>query len=155
MLSVYVLIGLQGAGKSRWAEQHAERLEAEVVSSDAIRNELEAAGTLAESQSERVFGMVAARVERALRAGRNVIVDATHARRPWRRRVLEIARQHGARRVAVWFDVPLGVALERNAARPGNGWGSRVVPRPVVVNVARSFEPPTRAEFDLIWRITP
>ena len=41
---LYVLIGIQGAGKSTWAKANAGRLQAAIVASDDIRNELEAGG---------------------------------------------------------------------------------------------------------------
>ena len=149
---VYLLIGLQGSGKSYWANENASRLEAEVISSDEIRNELEAKGEK-EIGNERVFAIFNQRLEKLLKAGRNVILDATHARRAWRADSLKIARQHGATVVGAWFDVPLAICRQRNASRIGQLWGERAVPDAFLLGVAREFEGPTAGEFDKVWRV--
>ncbi len=154
MPTVFVLIGLQGAGKSTWAAAHAGRLAASVVASDEIRNELEAAGIDATGQGDRVFATLEERVARLLDEGRNVIVDATHARRRWRANVLALARQRGARCVAVWFDLSFRAMAARNARKPGGGWGDRAVPSEVLRHIWRGFEPPVLGEFDEVWRLT-
>jgi predicted kinase len=151
--TLYVLIGLQGSGKSTWARANAARLRAVIVASDEIRNELEAAGIAAEGQGDRVFAIVGERAAQLLRAGQNVIVDATHIRRRWRADVLGLARRHGARRVAVWFDLPLETALAGNARKPGGGWGDRPVPEAVVTDLARELEPPGADEFDEVVKV--
>jgi predicted kinase len=152
---VYILIGLQGSGKSTWARANAQRLGASLLASDEVRNELESEGIDASDKGDLVFAIVEERLGRGLAEDRNVIVDATHARRRWREREIAIARERGARVVAVWFDVPLAVCLERNRRKPGGPrWGERVVPQAVLLGVARSFEPPTVDEFDEIWRLT-
>jgi|CXWL01.1.fsa_nt_gi predicted kinase len=152
MAIVYLLIGFQGSGKSVWANENAGQLEAEVISSDEIRNEFEAQGKEA-MNNEQVFAILNARLEELLRAGRKVILDATHARRAWRVDSLKIARQHGATVVGVWFDVPLAVCRQRNARRQGRVWGERAVPDAFLLGVARGFEGPEAGEFDEVWRV--
>jgi uncharacterized protein len=153
-ITLFVLIGVQGSGKSTWARANAERLGATIVASDEIRNELESAGMDAMGLSDHVFAILEERVARLLDRGRSVIVDATHARRAWRASVLDLARKRNARRVAIWFDLPIEAALARNERKPGGGWGQRVVPQPLLINVWRGFEPPTADEFDEVWKPT-
>ena len=151
---LYVLIGIQGAGKSTWAKANAGRLQAAIVASDDIRNELEAMGIDATDQGDRVFSIFEARVARLLDERRNVIADATHARRAWRANLLAIARQRGVPVVAVWIKVPLATSRARNARKPGGTqWGDRIVPEEVLVDMWRRFEPPELEEFDEIWTI--
>lgn len=147
---LYLLIGVQGAGKSTWAAANAASLQAEIVASDAIRNELEAAGHPAAGHSDEVFAVFTQRVGGCLAAGRNVIADATHVRRAWRAATVAAARAAHARLVAVWFDVPLEVSLARNAQRPGGLWGDRAVDEGLIRQLWRDTEPPTLAEFDEI-----
>ncbi|MGH2522053.1 MAG: AAA family ATPase [Anaerolineales bacterium] len=153
MPTAYILIGVQGSGKSIWAHANAGRLNAVVLASDEIRNELEAQGIDATNEGDRVFATVEARLGRLLDEGQNVIVDATHARVRWREKEVAVARRRGAKVIAVWFDVPLGVAIERNAGRPGGPWGERVVPKNVLLGVAHGFQPPISGEFDEVWRL--
>lgn len=153
--TVYILIGAQGSGKSSWAEANATRLDAVRLSSDEIRNELEATGRGDPTDGDLVFATVEDRLSRLLAEGKNVVVDATHALRSWRRREVAVARAAGARVVGVWFDVPLKAALERNRRKPDSEkWGERVVPEPVVRDIHRRLEPPGRDEFDEVWRLT-
>lgn len=152
--AVYILIGAQGSGKSTWARANAARLQAEVLASDEVRNELETTKQGDPEDGDQVFAVVETRLADLLAARRNVIVDATHAVRDWRKNHLAIARRAGARTVAVWFDVPLGVALQQNRRKPGGPlWGDRRVPEPVVRGIHRKLEPPGEDEFDEIWRV--
>ena len=151
---LYVLIGIQASGKSTWAKANAGRLQAAVVASDEIRNELEAEGIDATDQGDRVFAIFEARVARLLDAGRPVIADATHTRRAWRANILDLARQRGVWTVAVWFQAPLATCQARNASKPGgSSWGDRIIPSAVLVDMWRRFEPPTLGEFDEIWKM--
>lgn len=151
MANLYLLVGVQGAGKTTWAMKNQHQLSAVVVSSDEIRNELEAAGHNA-LDGDKVFDIFSKRVNYALRAGNNVIADATHARRNWRYAAIDIARQHRAVVIVVWFDVPLELALRRNAMRQGARWGERSVPEEEVRVVAEVLEPPLADECDAVWR---
>ena len=74
---LYVLIGIQATGKSTWARANAGALQAEVVASDEIRNELEAQGLAAEHEGDRVFAIFEARVARLLDESCNVIAART------------------------------------------------------------------------------
>ncbi len=152
--TAYFLIGVQGSGKTTWARVNAEWLGAVVLASDDVRNELEARGMDATGKGDLVFGIVEQRLGQWLDGGRNVIVDATHARVRWREKEVAIARQRGAQVIGVWFDVPLDVCLARNRQKPGGLWGDRVVPKETLLGVARGFEKPTRAEFDEIWKVS-
>src|SRR5260221_6526729 len=120
---LYVLVGIQASGNSTWASANAHRLQAVIVASDEIRNELEAAGIPAEREGDRVFAIFEARVAQWLDAGRNVIADATHARRPWRANVLAIAGHRGVPVVAVGVPGPPAVLRPPNAGQPGGGAG--------------------------------
>jgi predicted kinase len=152
-ITLFVLIGIQGSGKSTWARANAGRLNAVIVASDEIRNELEAAGMDAMGLSDHVFAILEERVARLLDQGRSVIVDATHARRSWRQNVLYIARKRGVRRVAVWFDLPLEAVKQRNLLKPGGDWGNRVIPEALLLNFGHDFEPPGAGEFEEVWKL--
>jgi len=152
--TVYILIGVQGSGKSTWARANAERLKAVILASDEVRNELEAEGMDATGKGDLVFGIVEQRLGQWLAQGQNVIVDATHARRRWREKEIAVARAHGAKVIAVWLDTPLAVCLERNQHKPGGPrWGERVVPEQVLLGVARGFEAPEAGEFHEVWHL--
>jgi predicted kinase len=151
--TAYLLLGAQGSGKSTWAQAEAARLEAAVLASDGVRNDLERSGAGDPNDGDLVFAVVEAELDQLLAQGQNVIVDATHARRKWRKNEIGIARRRGARVVGVWFDAPLADCLARNAARPGGGWGDRQVPEDYLRWVWQGFEPPEPGEFDEVWHL--
>ena len=153
MPTVYLLLGAQGSGKTLWARANAGRLSASLLASDEVRNELERSGAGDPNNGDQVFQIVEAELDRRLAEGQNVVVDATHARTPWRQNEIDIARRHGARLIGVWFDTPLELCLARNAARPGGGWGDRVAPAELVQWVWEGFEPPGPGEFDEVWKM--
>jgi predicted kinase len=149
--TAYFLLGAQGAGKTTWAAAQATRLSAVILASDDIRNELEAQGMDATAENEHVFTLLEARLDGLLAQQKNVVVDATHARCSWREKEIAVARARGAKTVAIWFDIPLAVCLQRNAQKPDTQrWGERIVSSEFLRAVYLSFEPPTRAEFDEI-----
>jgi predicted kinase len=149
--TLYVLIGIQGSGKSTWARANAGRLESVIVASDEIRNEMVAAGIDPTDLGDQVFATLEDRLAQHLSAGRNVIADATHVRRSWRANQIAIARRLGARVVAIWFDLPMVITRERNARKPGGDlWGDMVIPDTVLREMTETFEPPGADEFDEI-----
>lgn len=154
MSTAYLLLGVQGSGKSTWAAANADRLQAVVLASDTVRNELAQQGQAVDAyNSDPVFAIFNQRLGEYLQTGRNVISDATHARRAWRQDEIMIGRNAGAHLVGVWFDLPLAVCLTRNAQRTGRTWGNQAVPESYLRQVAAQFEPPTVAEFDEVWRV--
>ena len=152
MNTVYVLIGAPGSGKSTWARENAARFGAVVVGSDDVRNDFHANGQNP-LDGDAVFAEVERRARDVLRAGRCVILDATHYRRRYRTYAVDVARDLGARRVALWFDVPLAECLRRNAHRSVMAFGGEPVPSQVVRDIFGQLEPPRPDEFDEIVRI--
>jgi predicted kinase len=72
-----MMIGVAGSGKSTVAAEIAKESGAEIVSSDAIRGEIYGDENC-QANPARVFEIVHQRVQRALREGRDVIMDATN-----------------------------------------------------------------------------
>lgn len=152
MNTLYVLIGAPGSGKSAWARENGLRLGAVVIGSDDVRNDFHANGKNP-LDGDAVFAEVAQRARKALAAGRSVILDATHYRRRYRTYAIDLARDLGAHRVAIWFDLPLDVCLSRNAGRSGGTFGDEPVPDQVVRDIFAHLQPPRQDEFDAIIRM--
>ncbi len=78
------------------------------------------------------------------------VVDRVNATVAERRAFVEPARAAGFRVVAYWFDVPVALAVARNAARSGRA----VVPEKAVRGTAKRLVPPGREEgFDDVVRV--
>ncbi|GAA1881928.1 polynucleotide kinase-phosphatase [Lapillicoccus jejuensis] len=125
-LSLVALVGASGSGKSTFAARHFAPYE--VVSSDACRG-MVSNDEDDQSASADAFGLLGEIVARRLRRGLLTVVDATNVTRDSRAQLVALARAHDVLPVAVVLDVPVSVAAERQAARPGRGIDRRVVQR--------------------------
>ncbi|MER5354270.1 polynucleotide kinase-phosphatase [Kitasatospora sp. NPDC002551] len=125
-VSLVVLIGTSGAGKSSFARKHF--LPTQVVSSDFCRG-LVADDENDQSASAEAFDVLHYIVGKRLAAGRLTVVDATNVQPEGRRQLVRIAREHDVLPIAIVLDVPPGVCAERNRSRPDRRLPAHVVPR--------------------------
>jgi len=123
-LSLVVLVGASGSGKSSFARKHF--LPTEVLSSDFCR------GLVSDDENDQaatkdafeVLHFVAAK---RLAAGRLTVVDATNVQPEARKPLVALAREYHCLPVAVVLDVPERVCLDRNKDRPDRDFGPHVV----------------------------
>ncbi|TDC72274.1 polynucleotide kinase-phosphatase [Streptomyces hainanensis] len=113
-LSLVVLVGATGSGKSTFAARHFAPTQ--VVSSDTCR------GLVADDENDQsatpdAFDLLHYIVGKRLAAGRLTVVDATNVQREPRRQLVRLAREHDVLPVAIVLDVEERVCAERNAAR--------------------------------------
>jgi protein phosphatase len=125
-LSLVVLIGISGSGKTTFARTQFGTYE--VLSSDACRgmvsnDENDQAATAA------AFDVLNYIAGKRLAAGLLTVIDATSVQRDARAKLIQLARDHDVLPVAIVLNVPKQVCLERNAARPERDFGDRVVLR--------------------------
>ncbi len=149
--TVFLLCGCPGSGKSTWVREHINSEMDVHISRDAIRFAML-------SDKDDYFA-----VETLVRHSffkeiedctnnecvNNVFIDATHITPKSRAQV----RQHIKRRpyqIAVSFETPLEVALERNKQRTGRA----LVPDSAIYNMYNRYEKPTLKEgFDEVWHV--
>lgn len=133
---MYVLVGLPASGKSTWLAERGVT----ALSSDAMRRLLRD-----DEADQTIHGVVFAELRRLLRRRLELgaaasYIDATNLTRKERRQWIKLADWYGAECVAVYFDVPLAVCLQRNAAR------RRVVPVEAMERLAKRLAPPELRE---------
>ncbi|MDR0593245.1 MAG: polynucleotide kinase-phosphatase [Bifidobacteriaceae bacterium] len=114
-LSLVLLIGASGSGKSVFAERHFGAFE--VISSDFCRGLVSSdpANQAATEDAFEVLGLIAAK---RLRRGLLTVVDATNVQAAARRSLIALAREHDVLPVGLVLDLPEAVCLERNRDRP-------------------------------------
>ncbi|MFD3356682.1 polynucleotide kinase-phosphatase [Streptomyces fradiae] len=114
-LSLVVLVGATGSGKSTFARRHFKPTE--VVSSDFCRG-LVSDDENDQSASRDAFDVLHYIAGKRLAAGRLTVVDATNVQPEARRQLVRLAREHDVLPIAIVLDVPEEVCAARNAARP-------------------------------------
>lgn len=123
-LSLVLLIGVSGSGKSTFARRCFKPTE--ILSSDFCRG-LVADDENDQSASREAFEVLHFILRKRLAAGRLTVVDATNVQAEARKPLIAIAREYHCLPVAIVLDVPEGVALERNRGRPDRDFGPHVV----------------------------
>ncbi|MEU9312837.1 polynucleotide kinase-phosphatase [Streptomyces sp. NPDC048256] len=113
-LSLVVLIGASGSGKSTFA--HRNFKPTEVISSDFCRG-LVSDDENDQSATRDAFDVLHYIAGKRLAAGRRTVVDATSVQQDARRQLIELAKQYDVLPIAIVLDVPEEVCAERNAAR--------------------------------------
>jgi predicted kinase len=128
-----IFIGLQAAGKTsfyleRFARTHAH------VSKDRFPR------SARDKQARQL-----AEIERALAGGGSAVLDNTNPRAADRAPAIALARRHGARTIACFFEPEVAASIRRNAAR------SAAVPKVAIFTTLKRLQPPSFGEgFDEI-----
>lgn len=123
-LSLVVLIGATGSGKSTFARKHFKATE--VISSDYCRG-LVSDDENDQSASRDAFDVLHYIAGKRLAAGHLTVVDATSVQADARRQLVQLAREHDVLPIAIVLDMPEEVCAERNAARPDRAGLPRAV----------------------------
>ncbi|MEV7390979.1 polynucleotide kinase-phosphatase [Streptomyces sp. NPDC091215] len=113
-LSLVVLVGASGSGKSTFAHRHFKPTE--VISSDFCR------GLVSDDENDQsattdAFDVLHYIAGKRLAAGRRTVVDATSVQQESRKQLIDLARQYDVLPIVIVLDVPEEVCAERNAAR--------------------------------------
>ncbi len=125
-MSLVLLVGASGSGKSTFAAAHFGPFE--TLSSDFFRG-LVSNDENRQSSTPAAFEALRFVTGKRLDAGLLTVIDATNVQPEARRSLVTLAREHDVLPVAVVLDVPQGVCVERNAARPDRTFGAAVVKR--------------------------
>jgi protein phosphatase len=125
-LSLVVLVGITGSGKSTFARAHFKPTE--VISSDYCRG-LVADDENDQSATPAAFDVLHYIAGKRLEAGRLTVVDATNVQPEARRELVLLAREHDVLPVAIVLDLPEKLCAERNVQRPDRDFGPHVIRR--------------------------
>jgi protein phosphatase len=123
-LSLVLMVGASGSGKSTFARTHFKPTE--VLSSDHYR------GVVADDENDQgatadAFEVLRFIAGKRLASGRLTVVDATNVQPEGRKPFVALAREHHVLPVAIVLDLPEKLCQQRNASRPDRAFGSHVV----------------------------
>ena len=117
-LRCHLLIGPPASGKTTTAALLAPLLHAEVFSTDRIREELYGDAAIQGHWPE-VEAKLHESIRQAIAAGQSVLIDATHAQRPWRLALTQrLELPAPVEWIGWWLRTPLAVCLAWNQQRP-------------------------------------
>lgn len=123
-LSLVILIGASGSGKSTFALKHFQSTE--IVSSDTCR------GLVSDDENDQTisaeaFELVHTMIRLRLKLGKLTVVDATNIRPEDRKRLVQIAREYHVLPIAIVFKIADRVCQDRNDQRSDRNFGSHVI----------------------------
>jgi protein phosphatase len=123
-LSLVVLIGASGSGKSSFARKHFKPTE--ILSSDVCR------GLVSDHENDQTATKEAFEIlhfigSKRLARGRLTVVDATNVQPEARKPLIALARQYHVLPVAIVFNLPEKLCQERNRSRPDRDFGPHVI----------------------------
>lgn len=123
-LSLVVLIGASGSGKSTFAARHFG--EYEVLSSDYCRG-LVSDDENDQSVTAEAFEILQFIARKRLEKGRLVVIDATNVQQDARKPLVALAKEYHVMPVAIVLATPEKLCQQRNAERAGRDFGPHVL----------------------------
>ncbi|MEN0067190.1 MAG: polynucleotide kinase-phosphatase [Myxococcota bacterium] len=125
-LSLVLMIGASGSGKSTFAAKHFAP--SEVLSSDHYRAVVSNDET-AQDASADAFEVLELIASKRLERGLLTVIDATNVDKTYRARWLRLARQYHVLPIAIVLELPPALCHARNADRQNRRFGAHVTRR--------------------------
>ncbi len=123
-LSLVVLVGASGSGKSSFARKHFK--DTEILSSDYCR------GLVSDDENDQActkeaFDVLNYIASTRLRLGKLTVIDATSVKPEDRKRLVKLARDNYVLPVAIVLDMPWQLCHDRNKERSDRQFGKHVI----------------------------
>ncbi len=123
-LSLVLMIGASGSGKSSFAAKHFHKHE--VVSSDTCRGMVSNDENSLEATND-AFALLHYLVGLRLKRGLLTVIDATNVQAYARKQLIALAREHHVLPVAIVLNLSADTCEARNAERPDRNFGKHVI----------------------------
>ena len=130
-----MMVGLVGSGKSTYAKQLSDDINAIICNSDAIREEL-CGDENSQDNNDEVFKILHSRIKENLKNGKDVIYDATNINSKRRRAFLSELRRIPCIKKCVIMATPFEMCCIQNESR------DRVVPYEVIERMYKNWNTP-------------
>lgn len=141
MGKLYLMMGIPGSGKSTWCQNHLNN-QIVWISRDNIRFSLLKDEDEYFAKEKETFRIFMEHINNFLRKGYDVFADATHLNAAARNKVIRNLYIPADEINVIYFNVPLEVALERNAQRTGR----KLVPEAEIKKMYKGLEFPFMEE---------
>ncbi len=146
-VTVYITVGIPASGKSTWVSRNLSK-SALIVALDVIRNDVY--GFFPQELDERkeriIWNRALDMAAEGILRGKDVLLDSMALTKEFRMKILNnLENRTGVsfKKVAIFFDTPLEVAVQRNSSR------SKQVAEATIRKTFTFLEPPvTGMEFD-------
>ena len=135
MAKFFMMIGLVGSGKSEQAKKIAANYDAEIFSSDALREEM-FGNVNHQADNNTLFKELHKRIRECLASGKSAIYDACNISYKRRMEFLKSLNKIPCEKIAVLMATPYEACIERNAQR------EREVPEHVIKRMYMNFNVP-------------
>ena len=123
-LSLVLLIGASGSGKSTFARNHFKATE--LLSSDYCRG-LVSDDENNQAATKDAFEVLRFIAAKRLAAGKLTVIDATNVQQDARKPLIALAREYHCLPVAIVLNIPEKICHERNQNRSDRDFGPHVV----------------------------
>ena len=123
-LSLVLLIGASGSGKSTFANKYFNKHE--VVSSDVCRG-IVSNDENNQAATDDAFDLLNFIIAKRLKNGLLTVVDATNVQKESRKKLINLAREYHTLPVAIVLDLPQRVCEDRNENREDRNFGGQVI----------------------------
>ena len=157
-MKAYMMIGVPGSGKSTYAKNLIKYINyidkkrnIVCISRDEIRFSLLKEGDAYFSKENQVYKIFIQKIKENLKAGNDVIIDATHMTWGSRHKMFKnLANIENLKITGIWMNIPFSKCYENNNKREGLA----KVPEDTLKNMIEHFEKPEIEEgFTEIWEI--
>lgn len=148
-----LLYGFPGAGKTYFARQLCDHLQAAHVHGDRIRSELFEEPRYDREENDVISHLMDYMTEAFLNADMSVVYDTNAMRLAQRRQLRDMARKAHAQTVLVWFQVDLETAYVRAAKRDRRKSDDKYSPaidRPTFDRLASGMQNPQNEDYVVI-----
>lgn len=148
-----MLYGFPGAGKSYFARQIGEHVQAAHVQGDRIRSELFEEPRYDKSETKVVSQLMDYMAYELLQAGLSVVYDTNAMRASQRMALRDMARKAHAQPLLIWFQIDTESAFSRAAKRDrrrSDDKYSAPIDRPAFDDIVTHMQNPTAAEDYLV-----
>ncbi len=150
----HMFIGIPASGKSTLAQKIAPNINAEILSTDQIREELYGDETIQGSWNK-IESILHERLRDHIKNNKTVILDATFAMRPWRLSITQnINFDKEVEWIGWWFNTPIDICLDWNQSRERKVHNS-VIKRLNAALTNKNFAPDLSEGFAALINIDP